>query len=187
MTKFPGVVEQPRRNSALFFGVLAGAPLISLSLLAYHARITPTGAKVAISLFVMVELALVLMRLFPRTYLLIDEKGRVATFVNRGHRKEMPIEDLHPLQLRTIDRPRSHGRVNRSYRVESAAAPVIFHSGRNEEKAMKRLQQLNRRFGFEKTEPEENELSPEIPLATSAPMWSAAATPSRGPNQPPNH
>lgn len=159
MSKFPGIVELGRRGLAVLVGTTAMAFLVGLSVMVYQSPSAPDGAKIAIGVLALVVFAIVLMLLFPRTYLRVDLKSKTATFYERGEEREtVPLDEMGPLRVRKITKSigNSGRRADLSYtfRIESSAFPVTFYEGSTKKHAQRRLKKLNQRFGFTKTAPE---------------------------------
>lgn len=135
MRKFVGIAELRRRGFAVLFGFIALAFLAGWSVMAYQAPSVPDGVKVAMGVLALTVIALSLVLLFPRTYLQVDLEKRTATFVDRGERSTLPLDEVGPLYVRKITRN-------------------IGNSASTKKSARRRLRKLNEQFGFSKTAPE---------------------------------
>lgn len=157
MRKFVGIRELPRRGLAVLAGVIALAFLTAWSVMAYQAPAVPDGVKVAMGVLALTVIALALVLLFPRTYLHVDVEKRIATFVDRGTRSTLPLDEVGPLFVRKITRNigNSAQRSDATYtfRIESAAFPVAFYVGSTKKSAQRRLKKLNEQLGFSRTAP----------------------------------
>lgn len=147
--KYPAVRELKKRDAAFIASVFVTIPLLALCVLAYLPGETPIGACIAIALLAAADAAIVAILLFPRQYLVIDVARSVATYVNRGERTEMPLARLAPLYVRKIEwHSQQTNRKMGWYRVETDAAPVFLFRSTDIDRAQRRLERFNRRFGF---------------------------------------
>jgi hypothetical protein len=163
MRRYPGISELGRRDRAYIASVFVTVPMIALCVLAYLPGPTPVGAWIAIGLLASIDAVLAGILLLPRTYLVIDAARGLATFVDRGERSEIPISEIAPLYVRKIEWRSGQDRgatTLRWYRVETAAAPVIFYRGTDEKGAKRRLKRLNQKLGFSVTGPTRTEYAP---------------------------
>lgn len=142
----------------MLIGFIALALLTAWSVLVYQSSSTPDGVKVAMGVSALIVIASTLVLLFPRTYLQIDVEKRTATFVDRGKRNVLPLNEVAPLYVRKITRNignSSHrSETTYTFRIECAAFPVTFYVGSTKKHARRRLAKLNGQLGFSKTAPQ---------------------------------
>lgn len=158
MRKFAGIAELRRRGAAVLVGFIALAFLTAWSVMAYQAPSVPDGVKVGMGVLALTVIALTLVLLFPRTYLRVDLEKRIATFVDRGTRSTLPLDEVGPLFVRKITRnignSAQRSDATHTFRIECAAFPVAFYVGSTKKSAQRRLRKLNEQFGFSKTAPQ---------------------------------
>lgn len=152
MRKFVGISELRRRGLAVLLGVIALTFLLGWSVMAYQAPAVPDAVKVGMGVLALTVIAVAHVLLFPRTYLHVDVGKRTATFVDRGTRSMLPLDEVGPLFVRRITRNVGN-RATSTFRVESAAFPVAFYVGSTMESAQRRLRKLNEQLGFSRTAP----------------------------------
>jgi hypothetical protein len=155
MRRYPAVTELRKRDLCWMAMFFAAVPLVALSVMIYQSKPSdvPAGAWTSVGLLAATELALAVVIRFPRRYLTVDLERGTATFVDKGKREEMPIRDLEPLYVRKVAKEirGGQGRPDRTstwFRVETAAAPVVFYRAASKKPAAKALARLNRKFGF---------------------------------------
>ena len=143
----------------MILGTVAAAFGVGLAVMVHQDPGAPAGARIAIGVLALIVLTVLLVLVFPRTYLLVDVKGRNATFFEGGRETErVPLDQVGPLRVRKITKNigNSGRRADTSYtfRIESSAFPVTFYEGSTKKHAQRRLRKLNARFGFTKTAPQ---------------------------------
>ena len=167
MKKYAGLSELPKRNRAFVSMFFFTVPMIALGVMVYQDPDAPVGAWIAIAVLAALDLLMLATLMFPRTYLTVDLSRRVATFVERGSRREIPLAELEPLYLHKItgtivEHAASSGRPTGWWQVESKAAPVLFYRSaiEHEHKARRAIRRLNAEFGFTFEGPLETEYLP---------------------------
>lgn len=167
MRRYPGISELPKRDRCWIAGLFVTVPLVALFVMVYQASEVPTRGWVLIAILASLDLLLAALLLFPRSYLVLDRKRGIATFVHPGKREEIPIADLEPLYIRKVSRMIRNDNVGGDresawYRVETAAAPICFYRGVTRKAAMRRLERLTRKLGFSRTGPSRTEHLPSV-------------------------
>ncbi len=167
MGRYPAISELRKRDLCWIAGLFVTVPVVALLVMVYQASEVPTRAWIMIAFLASLDLLLAALLLFPRSYLVLDRKRGIATFVNHGKREEIPIADLEPFYIRKVSRTirsdRFAGdRQSNWFRVETAAAPVCFYRGVTRRAASKRLQRLKRKLGFSRTGPFRTEYLPSV-------------------------
>ena len=167
MRRYPAISELRKRDLCWVVGLFVTTPLVALLVMVYQASEVPMRAWIMIAVLASVDLLLAALLLFPRSYLVLDRKRGIATFVSRGKREEIPIADLEPLYIHKISRTVRNDRIAGDrqsiwYRVETAAAPVCFYRGVTRKAASRRLERLKRKLGFSLTGPSKTEYLPSV-------------------------
>jgi hypothetical protein len=167
MRRYPAISELRKRDLCWVAELFVTVPLVALFVMVYQAAEVPTKAWIMITVLASIDLLLAAILLFPRSYLVLDRKRGIATFVNRKGREEIPIADLEPLYIRKVSRTIRSDRFAGDrqsiwFRVESAAAPVCFYRGVTRRAASKRLERLKRKLGFSRTGPSKTEYLPSV-------------------------
>jgi hypothetical protein len=165
--RYPAISELRKRDLCWIAGLFVTVPLVALFVMVYQASEVPTRGWGMIAVLAALDLLLAALLLFPRSYLVLDRKRGIATFVKRGKREEIPIADLEPLYIRKVSRMVRNDRVagdreSAWYRVETAAAPVCFYRGATRKAATRRLERLKRKLGFSRTGPSKTEYLPSV-------------------------
>lgn len=167
MRRYPAISELRKRDLCCVAGLFVTTPLIALFVMVHQAAEVPTRAWIMIAVLASLDLLLAAILLFLRSYLVLDRKRGIATFVDRGKREEIPIADLEPFYTRKVSRTirsdRFAGdRPSHWFRVETAAAPVCFYRGVTRKAASKRIERLKRKLGFSRTGPFKTESLPAV-------------------------
>lgn len=165
--RYPAISELQKRDHCWIASLFVTVPLVALFVMVYQASEVPTKGWVMIALLASLDLLLAALLLFPRSYLVLDRKRGIATFVRPGKREEIPIADLEPLYIRKVSRMIRNDRIagdheSSWYRVETAAAPVCFYRGATRKAATRRLERLQRKLGFSRTGPSKTEYLPSV-------------------------
>lgn len=153
MTKrFPAVKALPRRNAAWVLLVFLGFPMLGLAVMGALPGPTPIGIWIVVGLLASAVGACLWVITHPRWYLEVDTFREAATWVGPDGDQPIPLHEVGPLYIdRVVTRqPSSSPRPDSvTYRVRSAAAPVVLAEASTREGAERKARHLASRLGLE--------------------------------------